>query len=71
MLRQFKFASDLILGHDPLQLERSTDFSIFLDKPFWLWNDKEHEKLRACMIAASNTYLSKMTRNTHSLIMSS
>ena len=46
MLRQFKFAEDILLGNTNTISEGYQEqvLSILRGKPFWIWNEKEHEQ---------------------------
>ena len=48
MLRQFKFAEDILLGSNATASTaagyQEQILSILKGKPFWIWNEKEHEQ---------------------------
>ena len=46
MLRQFKFAEDILLGNTNSISEGYQEqvLSILKGKPFWIWDEKEHEQ---------------------------
>ena len=46
MLRQFKFAEDILLGNTNSIAEGYQEqvLSILKGKPFWIWDEKEHEQ---------------------------
>ena len=46
MLRQFKFGEDILLGNTNTISEGYQEqvHSILRGKPFWIWDEKEHEQ---------------------------
>src|SRR6476660_8911559 len=47
MLRQFKFAEDVLLGSNATagaEGYQEQILSILKGKPFWIWNEREHEQ---------------------------
>ena len=46
MLKQFKYAEDILLGSNTTATEGYQEqiLSILRRKPFWIWDEKEHEQ---------------------------